>query len=181
MDYEVEQKFRLNNIDEFVRRVEDHGSRFHEAIHQADTYYRHPCRSFADTDEALRIRTIGESHRITYKGPRIDPQTKTRKELELPLATTAAEFQELLLALGFQPVATVRKSRRSAALDFDEWQFQVDLDQVDGVGIFVELETIADANRLASATAAIHSLATTLSLEQVERKSYLELLLDEAD
>ena len=44
-----------------------------------------PCRDFAQTDEALRIRTVGDTSFVTYKGPKLDATTKTRRELELPL------------------------------------------------------------------------------------------------
>ena len=84
------------------------------AIGQSDRYFAHPSRDFARTDEALRIRTVGASSFVTYKGPKIDVTTKTRRELELPLDpgdADGSQFAELLTALGFTPVAVVRKQR----------------------------------------------------------------------
>src|SRR5207248_1410561 len=88
------------------------GVRWHEPIHQVDHYFNHPARDFGRTDEALRLRRVGEQNFITYKGPKIDAATKTRRELELPLPSgsdVGGRFSELLLTLGFVPVGTVSK------------------------------------------------------------------------
>ena len=62
-------------------------------------------RDFAQTDEALRIRQVSGANQITYKGPKIDEATKTRREIEIPLAPgtdLVTKYQELLEAIGFR-------------------------------------------------------------------------------
>src|SRR6185295_3103461 len=121
MHWEVEQKFRLTDSS-LESQLIALGARFHAPLDQTDHYFRHPCRDFAQTDEALRLRQVGDENVITYKGPKIDLLTKTRRELELPLTTgqlTIDQFTELLAALGFTPVATEKKQRRIANLT---WQ-----------------------------------------------------------
>jgi len=177
MDYEVEQKFRVDDAAKFEERLADLGIHFGDPVRQDDTYYAHPTRDFAATDEALRTRSIGDQHFITYKGPRIDATTKTRKELELPLATTAEEFAELLKAVGFQKVSSVRKSRRSASYKLNDREIEIDLDEVDDLGSFVELETICNEAQVESATASMGRVAEKLGLSGAERRSYLELLI----
>ena len=54
---------------------------------------------------------------------------------------------------------------------------EVAVDEVRDVGKFVEIETSADAKRLASAKDRIAKVAGQLGLTQSERTSYLELLL----
>ena len=178
MDYEVEQKFRLDDVAGFEAKAQELQLQFGAPIRQLDTYYAHPSRDFAETDEALRTRSIDDRHFITYKGPRIDAATKTRKELELPLATTATEFSDILDAVGFQVVNSVHKSRRSARYRLDDRQFTIDLDEVDNLGTFVELETICHKDQVKTATASLVRLATILDLTDAERRSYLELLFD---
>ena len=59
-----------------------------------------------------QLRRVGENNRITYKGPKQGGPTKTRTELEIGLeaGTAAAEtFCQLVQALGYRPVAVVRK------------------------------------------------------------------------
>jgi adenylate cyclase class 2 len=183
MHLEVELKFRaegqhgLATIRERLVRL---GARAVVMLDQADTYFAHPSRDFAATDEALRLRRVGERNCITYKGPKLDAATKTRRELELQLAEGAKafdQFSELLAALGFRPVATVRKQREVLALDWESSPIEAALDSVAQIGEFIELETTADELSLTAARDGITSLAKQLGLSASERRSYLELLL----
>jgi adenylate cyclase class 2 len=177
MNFEVEQKHRVDDSAVLLRRLAERGATLGPPIAQADEYFNHPCRDFAQTDEAVRIRTVGDASVVTYKGPKLDATTKTRRELELPLAVSHAEFAELLTALGFQRVLTVRKSRRPFELDHQGQTVHGAWDEVDGVGTFVELELTADEAGLDEAKRTIASLAEELTLGPSERRSYLELLL----
>ena len=62
------------------------GATIEPPVVQVDQYFAHPARDFAQTDEALRLRRVGKQNFITYKGSKIDATTKTRREIELPLA-----------------------------------------------------------------------------------------------
>src|SRR5262245_61587146 len=122
MPFEVEQKFRVHDRDALVKRLNQMGARVAETIEQLDHYFNHPSRNFAQTDEALRLRQVGQSNFITYKGPKLDATTKTRRELELSLPSGSdalAQYAELLTALGFRPVAQIHKTRRQFQLN---WQ-----------------------------------------------------------
>lgn len=180
MQYEVEQKFPISDLAAVEVRLRDLGARFGEPVRQVDRYFAHPARNFAATDEALRIRRVGNENFITYKGPKLDAATKTRREIELPLPggeEHLAQFTELLTALGFSVVAEVRKQRRSAKMFWRERAVEAVLDEVEELGTFVELEILADASQLDAARGTLASLATQLGLAKSERRSYLELLL----
>ena len=69
------------------------------AIDQEDIYLSHPSRDFRVTNEALRIRRIGDENRITYKGPRLSGPTKTREEIEISLDHGQVAFEQLLRLL----------------------------------------------------------------------------------
>ncbi len=156
------------------------GGEFSPPLTQVDRYFAHPSRDFAATDEALRIRTHGENAWVTYKGPKIDTTTKTRREIDFPLPAgdeLSSLFQELLEALGFHEVATVRKSRRTAAIDWQGRAFHIDLDEVEQLGSFVELETVVAESDLDMARHQLDALRDELALSGDERRSYLELLL----
>jgi adenylate cyclase, class 2 len=181
MHFEVEQKFRVANRKLLVERLRALGIHEMETVVQVDHYFNHPARDFAQTDEALRLRRVGELNFVTYKGPKLDATTKTRRELELPLSPgekAAAEFSELLIALGFRSVAEVRKCRRNLQLVWQDRRVEIALDAVDDVGNFVELELSVDETETAAAKACIASLAAELALTVSERRSYLELLLE---
>ena len=178
--FEVEQKFAVESFDAIEQQLRERGVQLSLPIAQADRYFAHPSRDFAVTDEALCIRQIGAENRITYKGPKLDKLTKTRREIELPLAEGVAhaeQYGELLIALGFSPRAIVRKQRRVGRFEHRSFAVEVALDEVDQVGTFVELEISAEDEALDLARAALLNLADDLGLMQVERRSYLEMLL----
>ncbi len=178
--YEVEQKFAVADLQSVADKLRDLGAAFADSVVQVDRYFAHPARNFSQTDEALRIRRVGERNCLTYKGPKIDPTTKTRREIELPLLAgeaQAAAVGELLAALGFSPAGVVRKTRRAAHLTCDGWNVEAALDTVDDLGGFVELEIQADAPQLDAARGVLAKLARGLGLADSERRSYLELLL----
>jgi adenylate cyclase, class 2 len=180
MHLEVEQKFRVASLAEVRQRLVELGTVFAPSIEQADTYFAHPARDFARTDEALRLRRVGETNYITYKGPKLDRETKTRRELELPLPAGTKSFDqytELLLALGFGQVATVLKRREPGRLTWDGLPVEIALDMVEGLGDFVELEIATNDSSHSAAKSAIAGLGQQLGLGAGERRSYLELLL----
>lgn len=189
MHFEIEQKFRVADFAEVRRRLAALGATPGDALDQADCYYRHPVRDFAATDEAFRLRRVGDANCLTYKGPKIDATTKSRFEREAPLADGAAAAEacdEILRRLAFEPVATVRKRRHTFHLQRDGLAVEAALDDVEGVGRFVELEAAvevesADDPLVADAKAALATLAAQLDLARSERRSYLELLLSAAD
>lgn len=84
--YEVELKFRVDDPADLERRLVGLAARFREPVEQVDRYFAHPSRDFARTDEALRLRRVGDDVAVTWKGPRVDAATKTRQELELAVA-----------------------------------------------------------------------------------------------
>jgi len=180
MHYEVEQKFALADPADMKARLSALGARAAGQCDQVDGYLSHPARDFSKTDEALRIRQVDGQALVTYKGPKIDRETKTRQEIELALpagATTAADFGRLFAALGFAPAGEVRKHRRTFHLDWQGEAVEVALDEVAGLGHFVELEISASEGTLDAARSALAGLAARLELGTSERRSYLELLL----
>ena len=180
MKYEVEQKFPVSAVAALEARLAALSAGVSEWRSEVDLYFAHPARDFARTDEALRIRRQGPSNSITYKGPKIDQTTKTRAEMELPLPPgddSAEAWAELLEVLGFRPVAEVRKLRRKVQICWQGRRVQGSLDEVEGLGSFVELELVEEEAGVESARACIASLAEGLGLRESERRSYLELLL----
>lgn len=180
MSLEVEQKFRVADLAAVTSRLSARSLELGGIQTQRDEYFAHPDRDFARTDEALRIRSCDDANRVTYKGPKQSAQTKARREIEVAIAsgeTGRGQFRELLLALGFRPVRTVEKQRRTAHLQWQGLDVEVAVDHVVGLGDFVELEVVSTSDDLAAAERAVLSLAESLELSEVERRSYLQMLL----
>ena len=183
MHYEVEMKFPVDDMPAVEAKLAELGAAIAEAKTEVDVYFNHPSRDFAQTDEALRLRRVGGVNRMTYKGPKLDRTTKTRRELELPLPEGEATFDAwstMLDALGFAPVGEVRKHRRKAMVSWQGRTVEVSLDRLDRLGAFVELELVVPEAEYDAAKSCIASLATRLGLAGSERRSYLELVLDRA-
>jgi adenylate cyclase class 2 len=168
--------------DALRRRLADWGVGAGPTIEQEDVYLAHPGRDFAATDEALRLRRIGEENRVTYKGPKRGGPAKTREEVEVPFASgpaALADMTRVFEALGFRPVATIRKSRTSFHLERDGRPIEVALDLADGLGAFAEVETLAAGEAdLPAAQAAVTGLAEALGLTELEPRSYLRMTLE---
>lgn len=184
--YEVELKFPVSDPADVERRVAGLGGRFAPAVDQVDRYFAHPARDFAVTDEALRLRRMGDDVVVTWKGPRIDAATKTRREVELGVApagaglATIARWTDLLEALGFRQVREVAKRRRTALIHRDGATIEAALDDVAGLGWFLELEEQAAAADVDRSRERLGALARELGCTAPERRSYLELLLASA-
>jgi adenylate cyclase class 2 len=185
MSYEVEVKYRTPDHAALADRLRALGGVAEPEIVHEDTYLSHPGRDFALTNEALRIRRIGEANRITYKGPRREGPTKTREEIEIgftegPEALDA--MRRFFTNLGFRPVALVRKRRRPFHLTFQDCAIEVVLDEAEGLGHFAEVEAIAESESdLPAAQGVVLALARTLGLTEVEPRSYLRMTLEQRD
>ena len=184
--FEVEQKYRVDDLQRTIDALIKMDLEIADAVEQVDCYYRHPTRDFSETDEAFRLRSVGTTNCITYKGPKIDAETKTRCEEEVALAEGADARQScdaIFQHLGFEPVSTVTKQRRTAKLTRDDLEIEFALDQIEGLGEFVEIEIGVEASSLEDpvlqkARSTLSALADQLELAEIERRGYLELLLE---
>lgn len=181
--YEVEVKVPAE-LGAVRSRLEEMDAVFEGSVEQADTYFDAPHRDFAETDEALRVRRetvdVETTARITYKGPLVEAESKTRAEIETGVANgddATAIFEQL----GFVPVQTVEKTRERYRVG----SYVVVLDDVSGLGTFVEVETESgeDAEALETARSGAFELLRRLGLDPDDqvRTSYLGLLLDPED
>ena len=184
MSYEIEVKFRAINHAALADRLRELGAAPEPADHQSDIYFQHPSRDFAATNEAFRLRHSAGQTRVTYKGPKLAGPTKTREEIEFPIAHHGPEGLEqartLLARLGFQEVATVRKLRRLFRLSVDGRDAEIALDDAGPLGFFAEVELIAEHEHdIEDVRAAVLGLAAQLGLEPdaIEPRSYLSMTL----
>jgi len=186
--YEVEIKVRAAH-DAVRERLAATDATALGTVTQVDTYFDAPHRDFAETDEALRIRRESRADEtaddedgdavVTYKGPLVDSESKTREEIEAGL-DDGDDVRAILEAVGFEPAATVCKERERFSLD----EFTVTLDTVDGLGEFVEVETeAADESAVPDRRDEAADLLRSFGLDPDDgiRTSYLGLLIDTSE
>ncbi|OYT34391.1 class IV adenylate cyclase [Archaeoglobales archaeon] len=133
---EIEVKFRYKKgVEEKIREIAD----FVIEKLEVDLYLNHPCRNFKETDEALRIRKDIEGIKLTYKGPRIDTETKSREEIKVEVE----DFDSALLLfekLGFKEVREIKKIRKIYRME----DAIICIDEVEGLGKFLEIELTSE-------------------------------------
>ncbi|NOZ76945.1 MAG: class IV adenylate cyclase [Euryarchaeota archaeon] len=168
---EIEAKAEVDDLEAVREAVLRRGGAFLGREVQRDVYFAHPKRDFAETDEALRMREAGGRFFLTYKGPKLDRETKTREEFEVEVFD-AGNAEEILHRLGFRRVLEVRKTRESYRLP----GYRVMLDEVEGLGSFVELEKEAGDYSPQEMADLFKDLG--IDPARMERRSYLELLLE---
>jgi adenylate cyclase, class 2 len=174
---EVEMKFPVVNAEATRQKLDALGFRQNHMHHEVDCYFNAPDRDFAATDEALRLRTIDDRCRLTYKGPKQGARGKVRKEIEVVLAPgSAVNMRAILTQLRYKPSVEVKKAR-TVFLHPAQKDVEISWDEVEGLGTFVELEIKVPEGDQAEALACLQPLGESLGLGKEERRSYLELLL----
>lgn len=177
---EVEFKYRIADSGQFEQQLAARADTvFIDERIEVDTYFEHPCRDFAKTDEALRVREVNGITSLTWKGERLDLVSQTRRELEVGISSGSAKtVNELLCVLAFQPVLVVKKLRRTYSVSGQNFDVRLCIYTVEGLPPHVELEILRpdETTRLA-ATEALKNLAILLNLVEPESRTYLELLV----
>jgi adenylate cyclase class 2 len=177
---EIEIKYLLADEQKLRQQLLKWGADDKGIRTDIDHYLNAPDRDFAITREAFRIRSIGPKNYLTWKGPVLDTQTKTRKEIEIALADgdeAGQATRELFTHLGYRPVATVKKQRERFHFQREGFDIEVTIDEVEHVGRYVELEILATEDLFEPAKSLLLRLAEEAGLSQMERRSYLELVL----
>ncbi len=165
---EVEIKAKIENIKSIENQLIELKALFKEKTVEEDHYYQHPCRDFQKTDEALRIRISGDRYFVTYKGPKIDNDTKSRTELEIKIEDPES-YKRLFEHLGFKEAGIVLKTRKTYTFR----DCSIMLDSVNELGEFLEIECFGDFEHCKKS---IFEIAALLKINKFERRSYFELI-----
>ena len=170
---EVEVKAEINSFKEMETKLEKLGAKKSKKEIQEDIYFASPIVNFAETDEALRIRSTNNNTFITYKGPKLNDKAKTRKEVEMTIESVK-KAKDIFEEIGFREVRSVKKNRQYYAYK----NFEISLDDVEGLRPYMEIEiTLEDNNNYNDTQDEIFKLFEKLGItDGFERTSYLELL-----
>lgn len=147
MGNEIETKTRVGSLAAVRKTLEQAGAEFLGEVIETDQFFDWPDGGLRKADCGLRLRITRIVEKgsqtaqpvkplLTYKGPKQAGKTiKIRREVQThlddPKAVTA-----ILAALGLGPTVVVRKRRRSYRLG----ACRVELDELRGIGRFVEVE-----------------------------------------
>jgi adenylate cyclase class 2 len=141
MPVEIEAKMKVPDLSPVRVRLQELGGEPRGAVVETNTFFDTRDHSLLARDQGLRLRHTRDpqSHEevstITFKGPRLHGQLKSREERELAVGS-AKDAMALLESLGFLRVLTFQKRRESWMLE----GCHVELDELPHLGVFVEIE-----------------------------------------
>jgi len=174
---EIEVKVKVKEPERIKNCLDVLGYKFLKKERQEDTYFKSSFRSFGETGEVLRVRKqIPGSDVVTFKGPKLKSEIKAREEIEVNIENSS-EAIKLLKKLGYEPWTTIEKERETYQSD----KFTVNLDEVKGLGHFMEIETKIEGNQSKlEVEQEIFNLLNKIGISKnlIEKRTYLELILE---
>lgn len=170
--FELEAKYRSKDNRKVEEALIELGAQKLSEEVIEDLYFSHRERDFGDSDEVLRIRRTEGATELTYKGPRMRRvDAKAREEISVEVGDGFAA-QRIIERLGFEQTYVMKKRRTSYILD----KVRVELDDVDGLGQYVEIELLTEAPERAGELLEI--ARKRLPLGEPEPRTYLEMQIE---
>jgi adenylate cyclase class 2 len=193
--YEVEINVRIQDLEELRDIIRVNGGSYKISLLHEDTYFNMPkeLRDFKNTDEAIRLRKSEEFDKndddillkskcyLTYKGKKIDSNTKSRQEIEVKV-DNFDNMKEILKVLGFQEVLSIQKERELFELLYQDEKIEILLDYIPLLHqYFMELEMVVSSpQEIDDARGILFELLERFNINKDDsiRKSYLELIVE---
>lgn len=137
---EIEIKARLRDVERFQASLSQHGIEVPAEVRQVDSIYVSKEFTFAESKgkykPILRLREQSGAFRLTLKRDLSDDLDSIEYETEVGNPT---DVHAILDELGYHFVLRISKTRRAFVLK----TFKVCLDDVEGLGTFVEIECLS--------------------------------------
>ena len=141
MSVEIEAKMSVPSLDAVRLKLESLAAHPIGEFFELNSFFDTEDRSLLAADQGLRLRVNRDAHVgteqyvLTFKGPRLHGQLKSREERELSVGN-AKDAERFLGALGYQRVLAFEKRRH-------KWKYNgctIELDELPHIGLFVEIE-----------------------------------------
>ena len=175
-NFEIEIKLPVEQLEGIKEKLLWMGFHKEATIREFDMYYNSEYHDVKKLGEALRIRKSMDissgriQAQINFKGKKIDQVSMSRQEYETEVENPEC-MEQILIALGFSPVAGVEKTR-----------CYMKRNEMTALGNFLELEVIAsEESQREEYLYAMEQLLKELglSMEDTVQASYLSMLMEE--
>jgi adenylate cyclase class 2 len=161
---EIEVKYRVEELEHLLDVLKSRGIEVSDPAYQDDQAYAPAAWQFGDSKLGvpfLRLRTVAGRHYFTLKQPVQNEQACLEHETEV---ADREAMHHAALCMGYRPTVRIVKTRRTASIG----DFSLCVDDLEGVGGFVEAERIApddvDAQAVQAELAAlVESLGVTVT------------------
>jgi adenylate cyclase class 2 len=159
---EVEVKFRVHDPEALRAALSARGIELGLPVRQDDQAYAPNGWSYGDDRRGVpfaRLRTVDGQHLFTLKRP--DENVLSCEEHETAIADRD-QMHHAIVAMGFWPTVRIRKVRRTATVG----DLVLCMDELDGVGVFVEVERLVpDEVQGEAVQAELARFVTSLDIE----------------
>jgi adenylate cyclase class 2 len=135
---EVEVKYQVADLESLLLVLESRGVELSAPVVQDDQAYAPAGWAYGDARDGVpfaRLRTSQGRHVFTVKRPA--ENVMSCEEYETPVADRD-QMHAAVVAMGFWPTVRIRKVRRTALVG----DVALCVDEVDGVGVFLEAERL---------------------------------------
>ena len=136
---EIEVKYRIDDLEALLIALKTRGIELSDPVQQDDQAYAPAHWQFGDSKlgvSFLRLRTTGGRHYFTLKQPGDNAQACLEYETEV---ADREAMHAAALHMGYKPTVQIIKVRRTATLI----NCSLCVDDVEGIGGFLELERLA--------------------------------------
>lgn len=137
---EIEVKASLSDQESFLRKALKLGITFGAPVSQEDVTYETNTPYDSPEWNIFRIRQQGDMAILTMKY-KASSRSRDNHERE-SIIEDAGQVADMLERLGYSRGVSIRKSRRKAAYK----DLEICLDEIDKLGLFVEVEKLAEDN-----------------------------------
>ena len=169
---EIEIRFKIDPKKEniFIAKLANKNCILSDPVFQDDAYF-HSSNETSDTrSHVLRIRTTQNNSELaykTFKGAQSDAW------LEKEVAVSNSTQTRLILdAIGYKEFLSIKKYRRSGKIN----EVTINIDEVENLGTFCEMEIIGPDTKTAQATMISLAKELGLSEKQITTTGYVQLM-----
>ncbi len=177
---EIELKFPLKNATELMEELNEIAEKEKETF-QKDIYFIPPHKNFLEQTpikEWLRIRETKEGCSVNYKNWHITEEEKevvSCDEFETDIKDSEI-LKKIFSNLDFKEIIIVEKIRK-------DWKYKdalISIDNVKGLGDFIEIESRGEFNSVEEARENLHKIIKELNAEIGEEdfRGYPHMLLE---
>ncbi|MCY0850150.1 class IV adenylate cyclase [Sulfuracidifex metallicus] len=173
IEREIKMKLKSPSLNDLERELQQRSIPIISTEEQEDIYFNYKYRNFKQSDEAIRLRKIGNKYELTYKGPKQGSFGKSREEITISISNTdISNIRIIMERIGLYETFIVKKIRKNFKIE----KFIISLDRVEGLGEFIEIE--GDNVTEGELKSFSEHFIRDFHIEgEVTNTSYLELLL----
>ena len=145
---ELEASYYLEeNYDDILEKIKQENFKFSKDIVEEDTYFTDKNMVFIKDRICLRTRKINEDFlELTYK-PKTDNNTEKYGKKEVNLKLDPKDYLDtkyIIEELGNIEYVSFKKHRKVYSKIINNFEYNIMIDNIEGVGNFIELEILAN-------------------------------------